>query len=78
MAQVGLVDEELPEIEARPNIKWGYIDERGRVLVELRYAVLRDFSEGLAAAAVLDAGKPERPYLGRDDQGDERHSLPHE
>jgi hypothetical protein len=68
LAQVGLVDEELPEIDARPNLKWGYIDERGRVLVELRYAVLRDFSEGLAAAAVLDAGKPERPSLGRDDR----------
>jgi hypothetical protein len=68
LARVGLVDEELPEIEARPNIKWGYIDERGRVVVELRYAVLRDFSEGLAAAAVLDAVKPERPSPGRDDR----------
>lgn len=62
LAQVGVLDEELPEIDARPNIKWGYIDERGRVLVELRYAVLRGFSEGLAAAAVLDA---ERPARGR-------------
>jgi hypothetical protein len=68
MAQVGLVDEELPEIDARPNIKWGYIDGRGRVLVELRYAVLRDFAEGLAAAAVLDAEKPERPSPGRGDR----------
>jgi hypothetical protein len=65
LAQVGLVDEELPEIEARPNIKWGYIDERGGVVVELRYAELRDFSEGLAAAAVLNAGKPERTAPGR-------------
>lgn len=65
VAKVGLVDEELPEIDASPNIKWGLIDERGRVLVELRYAVLRDFSEGLAAAAVLDAGTPERPAVGR-------------
>ena len=65
MAQVGLVDEELPEIDARPNIKWGVIDERGRVLVELRYAFLRDFSEGLAAAAVLDSGRPEVPSFGR-------------
>ena len=64
-AQVGVVDEELPELEARPNIKWGYIDERGRVLVELRYTVLRGFSENLAAAAVLDREKPERPALGR-------------
>ncbi|HEV7905719.1 MAG TPA: WG repeat-containing protein, partial [Pyrinomonadaceae bacterium] len=58
IAQVGVVDEELPEVQGRPNLKWGYIDERGRVLVELRYAVLRDFSENLAAAAVLDAKKP--------------------
>jgi WG repeat protein len=63
LAQVGVVDEELPELEARPNIKWGYIDERGRVVVELRYAVLSGFSENLAAAAVLDAEKPERPAL---------------
>lgn len=68
LAQVGLVDEELPEIGTRPNIKWGYIDERGRVLVELRYAVLREFSEGLAVAAVLDAERPERPPLGRRDR----------
>ena len=68
LARVGLVDEELPEINAHPNIKWGYIDERGRVVVELRYAELRDFSEGLAAAAVLDAEKPERPLAGRGDR----------
>lgn len=68
IARVGVVNEELPEIEARPNIKWGYIDERGRVLVELRYAVLRDFSEGLAVAAVLDAERPERPKAGRGDR----------
>lgn len=68
VAQVGLVDEELPEIDASPNIKWGYIDERGRVLVELRYAVLRDFSEGLAAAAVLNSGRPERISAGRGDR----------
>lgn len=64
VAQVGLVDEELPEIDASPNIKWGLIDERGRVLVELRYAFLRDFSEGLAAAAVLDAERPEVSSIG--------------
>jgi hypothetical protein len=65
LAQVGVLDEELPEVVGRPNLKWGYIDERGRVLVELRYAVLRDFSENLAAAALLDAKKPERPSYGR-------------
>ncbi|HJR08164.1 MAG TPA: WG repeat-containing protein [Pyrinomonadaceae bacterium] len=65
LAQVGVVDEELPEVLGRPNLKWGYIDERGRVLVELRYAVLRHFSENLAAAALLDAKKPERPSSGR-------------
>lgn len=65
LAQVGVVDEELPEVLGRPNLKWGYIDERGRVLVELRYAVLRNFSENLAAAALLDAKKPEKPSSGR-------------
>jgi hypothetical protein len=64
LARVGVVDEELPEIDARPNIKWGYIDERGRVLVELRYAVLRGFSEDLAAAALLDRERPKRPTFG--------------
>lgn len=68
LARVGVVDEELPEIDARPNIKWGYIDERGRVLVELRYAVLRGFSENLAAAALLDREKPERRTLGPRDR----------
>jgi hypothetical protein len=53
LARVGVVDEELPEIDGRPNILWGYIDENGRVVVELRYNALRGFSEGLAAAAVL-------------------------
>lgn len=65
LAQVGVVDEELPEVLGRPNLKWGYIDERGRVLVELRYAVLRSFSENLAAAALLDAKRPERPFSSR-------------
>lgn len=65
LAQVGVVDEELPELEARPNIKWGYIDETGRILIKLRYTVLGRFSENLAAAALLDAEKPERPALGR-------------
>jgi hypothetical protein len=65
LARVGMVNEELPEIQGQPNLKWGYIDERGRVQVELLYAVLRDFSEGLAAAAVLDAETPERSVPGR-------------
>lgn len=65
LARVGVLDEELPEVEARPNLKWGYIDERGRVVVELRYAVLRDFAEGLAAAAVPGAGQSERFISGR-------------
>jgi hypothetical protein len=54
LARVGVVDEELPEIDGRPNILWGYVDESGRVVVELRYNALRGFSEGLAAGAVLD------------------------
>jgi len=32
LAKVGLVDEELPEIDSKPNIKWGYIDEKGNVI----------------------------------------------
>lgn len=65
LARVGVVDEELPELEGRPNIKWGYVDESGRVVVELRYTVLRDFSGNLAAAAVLDTEKPKSPAAGR-------------
>lgn len=65
LAQVAVLDEELPEIERQPNLKWGYIDESGRVRVELRYAFLRQFSEGLAAAAVLDAEKPEKLLVAR-------------
>jgi hypothetical protein len=68
IAQVGVVDEELPEIDAAPNLKWGYIDERGRVVVELRYTILRDFAEGLAAAAVLNPEKSERIISGRRDK----------
>lgn len=54
LARVGVVDEELPEIDSQPNLLWGYVDEKGRVVVELRYNALRSFSEGLAAGAVLD------------------------
>ena len=54
LARVGVVDEELPEIDGRPNLLWGYVDESGHVVVELRYNALRDFSEGLVAGAVLD------------------------
>lgn len=73
LAQVGVVDEELPEVGREPNLKWGYIDERGRVVVELRYAVLHAFVEGLAAVAVLDAEKPENSSLGRDRQLERRN-----
>lgn len=65
LAQVGVLDEELPELGGRPNIKWGYVDESGRVVVELRYAVLRGFHGNLAAAAVLDTGRPQSPAPGR-------------
>ncbi|MDQ2856408.1 MAG: WG repeat-containing protein [Acidobacteriota bacterium] len=54
LARVGIVDEELPEIDARPNLLWGYVDEEGRVVVDLRYNALRAFSEGLAAGAILE------------------------
>ena len=65
LAQVGMLNEELPELEARPNIRWGYIDETGSIIVELRYTILRGFSENLAAAAILDTEKPERLLIGR-------------
>lgn len=65
LAQVGMLNEELPELEARPNIRWGYIDETGSIVVQLRYTVLRDFSENLAAAAILDTEMPERVGAGR-------------
>jgi len=65
MAQVGVLDEELPEIDAHPNLKWGYIDARGRVVVELRYRMLRGFSEGLAAVAMPNTEKSERIFQGR-------------
>lgn len=54
LARVGVIDEELPEIDSQPNLLWGYVDEKGHVVVELRYNALRGFSEGLAAGAVLD------------------------
>lgn len=54
LAKVGVVDEELPEIDGSPNILWGYINEKGGVVVALRYNALRSFSEGLAACAVID------------------------
>lgn len=54
LARVGVVDEELQEIDARPNLLWGYIDDSGCVVVPLRYNALRGFTEGLAACAVLD------------------------
>src|SRR5882724_11531613 len=60
LAKAGLVDEELPEIDSKPNIKWGYIDEKGNVVVELNYFAIKEFSQGLAAIAVIDKDKP--PY----------------
>jgi hypothetical protein len=54
LARVGVVDEELPEIDGRPNILWGYINETGGVVVALKYNALRGFAEGLAACGVLD------------------------
>jgi len=65
LAKVGLVDEELPEIDSRPNIKWGYIDENANVVVELRYFDINEFHEGLAAVAVIDNKKPPYRVYGR-------------
>jgi hypothetical protein len=66
LARVGVVDEELPEIDGHPNLLWGYIDETGRTIVELRYNALRGFSEGLAAVGVTDqASKDGYVFRGR-------------
>jgi hypothetical protein len=65
LARVGVVDEELPEIDGRPNLLWGYINESGDVVVELRYNALRSFSEGLAAAGVLDKDESKSVYARR-------------
>jgi hypothetical protein len=71
LARVGVVDEELPEIDGRPNLLWGYIDESGRVAVALRYNELRGFNEGLAAVAVIDPALSDNSavrHLGRSNQ----------
>lgn len=65
LARVGVVDEELPEIDRRPNLLWGYINERGVAVVELRYNALHPFSDGLAAAAVLDNESKKSAYARR-------------
>lgn len=56
LARVGMVDEERPELDGRPNIKWGYIDQRGQVAVPLIYAVVRPFVGDRAAVAIRPAG----------------------
>jgi hypothetical protein len=65
LARVGVVDEELPEIDGRPNLLWGFVNESGRVMVELRYNVLRDFSEGVAACALVDPALAQTSALVR-------------
>jgi hypothetical protein len=52
-----MIAEDANAKSTAPNFMWGYIDNTGKVVVELRYNSLRDFSEGLAAAAVK-ADKP--------------------
>jgi hypothetical protein len=71
LARVGVVDEDLPEIDGRPNLLWGYIDETGRAVVALHYNELRGFNEGLAAVAVIDPALPDTSVvrrLGRSNQ----------
>lgn len=67
-ARVGMVNEELPELAGAPNLKWGYIDETGKVIVPLVYASLRPFVGDLAAAAIrLDGARSTSPGLRGDD-----------
>src|ERR1044071_6534498 len=42
LAQVGVLDEELPELDARPNIKWGYIDRTGAFVIAPQFKDTRD------------------------------------
>lgn len=72
LARVGVVDEELPELDARPNLLWGYIDERGREIVPIHYNALHDFSEGLAACGVFDPELAKRSAFARRGTGDFR------
>ncbi|MEO6391492.1 MAG: WG repeat-containing protein [Pyrinomonadaceae bacterium] len=51
LARVGMVNEERPELDGRPNVKWGYIDQHGQVAVPLIYAVVRRFVGDRAAVA---------------------------
>lgn len=68
VARVGMVDEELPEVNGSPNIKWGYINETGKVVVPMLYAALRPFAGGLAAAAIRLAGVKPSTLHTRDDE----------
>jgi hypothetical protein len=61
LAQVGMIDEELPDLGGYPNLKLGYIDEKGRVVVPLKYAALHPFVGDLAAVAVRVDGPRVRP-----------------
>lgn len=65
LAKVGVADKAVPEAGGKNNLRWGYIDESGRAVVELRYHALRDFVQGLAAAAVVNPEGVETRLLGR-------------
>ena len=68
LARVGMVDEERPEVNGAPNLKWGYLDETGKVIVPLLYASLRPFVGELAAAAIrLDGVNPSTLRTREDD-----------
>jgi hypothetical protein len=54
LAQVGVLDEELPELEARPNIEWGFIDRTGRFVIEPQFTGARPFAGGLAQVATAE------------------------
>jgi hypothetical protein len=74
LARVGIVDEEVPELDGRPNLRWGYIDERGAVVIPLQYASVRRFTGELAAVAVRVGDSKQWPVRARigGDRGDLR------
>jgi hypothetical protein len=48
-----------------PSGKWGYIDSRGRYVVEPRYRDARPFSEGMAAVCIGDEKTGKWGYIAR-------------
>jgi hypothetical protein len=54
---VGLRDLNIPYERGELAYRWGFVDLSGRVVVEPKYNHVRDFSDGLAAVAILTSQK---------------------